>query len=154
MNLVGIAGNDHTFCESTFWWTIGLPGIANTPIAIDRSIDESQLVDRSWFCIELTRYLKRTFFNKYFRKYIKMKIVAFYDILYLWLYYRPVDCELSRNFIVFFFFEILYNPNITRQYKSYRNKLTHLKEISKQNYYKQAFEKCHHDIKKTWKLVN
>ena len=36
------------------------------------------------------------------------------------------------------------NPNIIRQYKSYRNKLTHLKEISKQNYYKQAFQKCHH----------
>ena len=46
------------------------------------------------------------------------------------------------------------NPNITRQYKTYRNKLTHLKEISKQNYYKQAFQKCHHDTKKTWKLVN
>jgi len=39
------------------------------------------------------------------------------------------------------------NPNIIRQYKTYRNKLTHLKEISKQNYYKQAFQKCHHDIK-------
>ena len=46
------------------------------------------------------------------------------------------------------------NPNIIRKYKTYRNKLTHLKEISKQNYYKQAFQKCHHDIKKTWKLVN
>ena len=46
------------------------------------------------------------------------------------------------------------NPNIIRQYKTYRNKLTHLKEISKQNYYKQAFQKCHHDIKNTWKLVN
>ena len=46
------------------------------------------------------------------------------------------------------------NPNIVRQYKPYRNKFTHLKEISKQNYYKQAFQKCHHDIKKTWKLVN
>jgi len=40
------------------------------------------------------------------------------------------------------------NPNIIRQYKTYGNKLTHLKEISKQNYYKQAFQKCHHDIKK------
>jgi len=29
-----------------------------------------------------------------------MKNVAFYDILYLWLYYRPVDRELSRNFLV------------------------------------------------------
>ena len=46
------------------------------------------------------------------------------------------------------------NPNIIRKYKTYRNKLTHLKEISKQNYYKQAFQKCHHDKKKTWKLVN
>jgi len=46
------------------------------------------------------------------------------------------------------------NPNIIRKYKTYRNRLTHLKEISKQNCYKQAFQKCHHDIKKTWKLVN
>jgi len=47
------------------------------------------------------------------------------------------------------------NPNIVRKYKTYRNKLTHSKEISKQNYYKQAFQKSHHDIKKkTWKLVN
>jgi len=45
------------------------------------------------------------------------------------------------------------NPNIVRQYKTYRNKLTHLKEISKQNYYKHAFQKYNHDIKKTWKLV-
>jgi len=29
------------------------------------------------------------------------------------------------------------NLNIIRKYKTYRNKLTHLKEISKQNYYKQ-----------------
>jgi len=46
------------------------------------------------------------------------------------------------------------NRNIIRQYKTYRNKYTHLKKISKQNYYKQAFQKCHHDIKKIWKLVN
>jgi len=46
------------------------------------------------------------------------------------------------------------NPNVIRKYKTYRNKLTHLKEISKQNHYKQAFQKCRHDIKKTWKLVN
>ena len=31
---------------------------------------------------------------------MKMNNVAFYDILYLWLYYRLVDCELSRNFLV------------------------------------------------------
>jgi len=46
------------------------------------------------------------------------------------------------------------NPNIIGKYKTYRNKLTHSKEISKQNYYKQAFQKFHHDIQKTWKLVN
>ena len=40
------------------------------------------------------------------------------------------------------------NPNIIRQQKTYGNKLTHLKEISKQNYYKQPFQKCHHDTKK------
>jgi len=40
------------------------------------------------------------------------------------------------------------NPNIIRKYKTYRNRLTRLKEISKQHYYKQAFQICHHDIKK------
>ena len=44
------------------------------------------------------------------------------------------------------------NTNIIRKYKTYRNRLTHLKEISKQNYYKQAFQKCHHDIKKRGSL--
>ena len=50
------------------------------------------------------------------------------------------------------------NPNIIRKYKTYRNKLTRLKEISKQNYYKQAFQKCHHDIKNMeacqWNISN
>ena len=44
------------------------------------------------------------------------------------------------------------NPNIIRQYKTYRNKLSHIKVISKHNYYKQALESWHHkwnhDIKK------
>jgi len=35
------------------------PGVANS----NRSIAESQLVDRAWICIELTRYLKRTTFS-------------------------------------------------------------------------------------------
>jgi len=39
------------------------------------------------------------------------------------------------------------HPNIIRQYKTCRNKLTHLK-ISKQKHYKHAFQKCHHYIKK------
>ena len=46
------------------------------------------------------------------------------------------------------------NPNIITKYKTYINKLTHIKEISKQTCYKQAFQKCHHDINKTWKLAN
>jgi len=35
------------------------------PVVANRSIAESKLVDRAWFCIELTRYLKRTLFNQY-----------------------------------------------------------------------------------------
>jgi len=31
---------------------------------------------------------------------IKFLFIAFYDIFYLWLYHRPVDRELSRNFLV------------------------------------------------------
>jgi len=42
-----------------------MSGVANRSIAIDRSIAEAQLVDRAWFCVELTRYQKRTFFNQY-----------------------------------------------------------------------------------------
>jgi len=38
----------------------------------NKSIAECHLVDRACFCIELTRYLKRTFFNQYSRKYIKI----------------------------------------------------------------------------------
>ena len=40
------------------------------------------------------------------------------------------------------------NPNIFRKYKTYRNKLTRLKEMSKRNYYKPTFQNCHHGIKK------
>ena len=39
---------------------------------VNRSIAECCLVDLAWFCIEWTRYLKRTFFNQYCRKYIKL----------------------------------------------------------------------------------
>jgi len=50
------------------------------------------------------------------------------------------------------------NPNIIRQYKTYRNNLTHLKEISKQNYYKYAFQKCNHAIRNMetcqWNNIN
>ena len=34
--------------------------------AANRSIAEYQLVDRTWFCLELTRCLRRPFFNQYF----------------------------------------------------------------------------------------
>ena len=46
--------------------------MATKSIAIERSIAESQLVDRAWFCIELTRYVKRTLYNQYSRKYKKI----------------------------------------------------------------------------------
>jgi len=62
-----------------------IAGVANTSMAIDRSIAETQLIDRTWFCIELTRYLRRKFFIQYFRKLYKNKNVVFYDILYFWL---------------------------------------------------------------------
>ena len=51
-------------------------GVANRSIAIDRSIAESQLVDRARFCIELTRYLKRTFFNQYSRPAVVRVLAA------------------------------------------------------------------------------
>jgi len=35
-----------------------------TPRAANRSIAESQLIERTWFFIELTRYPKRTFFER------------------------------------------------------------------------------------------
>jgi len=31
----------------------------------------------------LATYLKTTFFNQYFREYVKLKNVAFYDIMHL-----------------------------------------------------------------------
>jgi len=38
------------------------------------------------------------------------------------------------------------NQNIVRQFKTFRNKPTHLNEMSKQND-KQALQICHHDMK-------
>jgi len=46
------------------------------------------------------------------------------------------------------------SSNIIKEYKTHRNKLTDIKELSKQNYYKHAFQKCSRDTKRTWKLVN
>ena len=48
-------------------------GVANMSIAIDRAITECQLFDHAGFCIELTRSIKRTFFDGYSRQY---KIVS------------------------------------------------------------------------------
>jgi len=50
---------------------LSISGVAN------RSFAQSLLVDRAWFCIELTRNLKRTFFNQLFL------FVAFYEIFLL-----------------------------------------------------------------------
>jgi len=39
------------------------------------------------------------------------------------------------------------NPSISAKYKFYRNKITHLKESLKQNYYRSKFENCRNDVK-------
>jgi len=33
------------------------------------------------------------------------------------------------------------------------NKITHLKESLKQNYYRSKFENCRNDVKKNWKVI-
>ena len=52
--------------------------------------------------------------------------------------------------------QLLRSPNPTRelQYKSYRNKLTHLIRIAKRHYYDQRFASAKNDLKETWKLIN
>lgn len=40
------------------------------------------------------------------------------------------------------------------QYKSYRNKSTHLIRIVKHHYYDQRFASAKNDLKETWKLIN
>jgi len=39
------------------------------------------------------------------------------------------------------------NPSISAKYKFSRNKITHLKESLKQNYYRSKFENCRNDVK-------
>jgi len=46
------------------------------------------------------------------------------------------------------------NPHLIEQYKIYRNKFTHLKELSKQSYFKSMFNKYNNNVKKTWQLTN
>jgi len=45
------------------------------------------------------------------------------------------------------------NPHLIEQYKIYRNKLTYLKELSKQNYFKSMFKKCNNNVKKLGNLL-
>jgi len=40
------------------------------------------------------------------------------------------------------------------KYKKYRNKVTHLLEMSKRNYYQSQFLSCRNDSGKMWKLIN
>jgi len=40
------------------------------------------------------------------------------------------------------------------QVQFYRNKITHLKESLKQNYYRSKFENCRNYVKKTWNVIN
>ena len=65
-------------------------------------IDKCQLVDCTWFCFELTRYLPtKNIFHSVFQKVHKNEKKTFYDILYMWLCYRLVNRELPRNFLVY-----------------------------------------------------
>ena len=52
--------------------------------------------------------------------------------------------------------QLLRSPNQMRelQYKSYRNKVTHLIRIAKRHYYDQRFASAKNDLKETWKLIN
>ena len=43
--------------------------------------------------------------------------------------------------------------SIYAKYKKYRNKLTHIKEISKDNYYRNLFCENNHPLQ-TWKQIN
>jgi len=45
------------------------------------------------------------------------------------------------------------NSSISAKCKFYRNKITHLKETLKQNYYRSKFENCR-NVKKNWKVIN
>jgi len=64
----------HTSASSAAHQYAAAHSLGNTALnaEIDRLIAECHLVDRIWFCIGLTRYLKITFFKQYSRKYIKI----------------------------------------------------------------------------------
>ena len=80
--------------------------VANKSIAIDRSIAERQLVDRAWFCIELTRYLKGALFNQYSRKYLHKNYPSIWLVTYiLWCLLRLLTIGLQgrcRESVVIF----------------------------------------------------
>ena len=48
----------------------------------------------------------------------------------------------------------LKNQNAHEKYKKYRNKVTHLLEESKRNYYQSQILSCGNDSKKMWNLIN
>jgi len=61
----------------------------------DRMVDRRVSVGRSLLILHrIDKIPKKNIFQSIFL------FIAFYDILYLRLYYRPVDCELPRNFLV------------------------------------------------------
>ena len=47
-----------------------------------------------------------------------------------------------------------FNEPIAKRYKSYKNKLAHLKELAKKMYYNNIFENNKNDNKKSWRVVN
>ena len=46
------------------------------------------------------------------------------------------------------------NKSCEQQYKTYKNKLSHLIRIVKRSYYDRRFESAQKDLKLTWKLLN
>ena len=46
------------------------------------------------------------------------------------------------------------NDTLWNQYKTYRNKLTHIKELAKKSYFQKTISKSKNDIKTLWKNVN
>ena len=46
------------------------------------------------------------------------------------------------------------NKSCEQQYKTYKNKLSHLIRIAKRSYYDRRFESAQKDLKLTWKLLN
>ena len=46
------------------------------------------------------------------------------------------------------------NTQKVKEYKTYRNKLTKIKTISKKNYFEKRLQNCNKNSAETWKVIN